>query len=49
MNMTSIKVKFRPSTVDGKEGGLYFQIIHNRVVIIRSLQRNGMQRRKALS
>lgn len=30
--MTSIKVKFRPSTVDGKEGGLYFQIIHNRVV-----------------
>ena len=32
MNMTSIKVKFRPSTVDGKEGGIYFQIIHNRVV-----------------
>ena len=32
MNMTSIKVKFRPSTVDGKEGGLYFQIIRNRVV-----------------
>ena len=32
MNMTSIKVKFSPSTVDGKEGGLYFQIIHNRVV-----------------
>ena len=30
--MTSIKVKFRPSTVDGKEGALYFQIIHNRVV-----------------
>lgn len=30
--MTSIKVKFRSSTVDGKEGGLYFQIIHNRVV-----------------
>ena len=30
--MTSIKVKFRPSTVDGKEGGLYFQIIRNRVV-----------------
>lgn len=30
--MTSIKVKFRPSTVEGKEGGLYFQIIHNRVV-----------------
>ena len=32
MNMTSIKVKFRPSMVDGKEGGLYFLIIHNRVV-----------------
>ena len=30
--MTSVKVKFRPSTVDGKEGSLYFQIIHNRVV-----------------
>ena len=30
--MTSIKVKFRPSTVEGKEGGIYFQIIHNRVV-----------------
>ena len=30
--MTSIKIKFRPSTVDGKEGGIYFQIIHNRVV-----------------
>lgn len=32
MTMTSIKIKFRPSTVDGKEGGFYFQIIHNRVV-----------------
>ena len=30
--MTSIKIKFRLSTVEGKEGGLYFQIIHNRVV-----------------
>ena len=30
--MTSIKIKFRPSTVDGKKGTLYFQIIHNRVV-----------------
>ena len=30
--MTSIKVKFRPSTVEGKEGCIYFQIIHNRVV-----------------
>ena len=32
MTMTSIKIKFRPSTVGGKEGGIYFQIIHNRVV-----------------
>lgn len=32
MTMTTIKIKFRPSTVDGKEGGIYFQIIHNRVV-----------------
>lgn len=32
MTMTSIKIKFRPSTVDGKEGGIYFQIIHNRVI-----------------
>lgn len=30
--MTSIKVKFRLSTVEGKEGCIYFQIIHNRVV-----------------
>lgn len=30
--MASIKIKFRPSTVEGKEGGLYFQIIHNRVI-----------------
>ena len=30
--MTSIKMKFRPSTVEGKEGGIYFQIIHNRIV-----------------
>lgn len=32
MTMTSIKIKFRPSTAEGKEGGIYFQIIHNRVV-----------------
>lgn len=30
--MASIKIKFRPSTVEGKEGGLYFQIIRNRVI-----------------
>lgn len=30
--MASIKVKFRPSAVEGKEGGIYFQIIQNRVV-----------------
>ena len=30
--MASIKIKFRPSTVEGKEGSIYFQITHNRVV-----------------
>lgn len=30
--MTSIKVKFRPSTSNGHDGKLYFQIIHERVV-----------------
>lgn len=30
--MTSIKIKFRPSSVEGKEGSIYFRIIHNRVV-----------------
>ena len=30
--MASIKIKFRPSTVNGKEGSIYFQITHNRVV-----------------
>ena len=30
--MTSVKIKFRPSTVEGREGGFYFHIIHNRVV-----------------
>ena len=30
--VTSIKVKFRPSTVDGKEGCIYYQVIHNRSV-----------------
>lgn len=29
--MTSIKVKYRPSTVDEKGGSIYYQIIHNRV------------------
>ena len=32
MNTTSVKIKFRESTVDGKEGTLYYQVIHNRVV-----------------
>lgn len=30
--MTSIKVKFRPSSVRGKEGTIYYQIIRGRVV-----------------
>ena len=32
MTMTSIKIKFRPSSVEGREGCIYIQIIHNRVV-----------------
>ena len=30
--MASIKIKFRPSAVHGKEGRLFFQVIHRRVV-----------------
>lgn len=30
--MVSIKLKFRPSVVEGKEGSLYYQVIYNRVV-----------------
>lgn len=30
--MASVKVKFRPSSVNGKEGNIYYQVIHDRVV-----------------
>lgn len=30
--MASVKVKFRPSSIDGKESCIYYQVIHNRVV-----------------
>ena len=30
--MASVKVKFRPSSMEGKEGSIYYQVIHNRVV-----------------
>ena len=30
--MASVKAKFRPSSIDGKEGNIYYQVIHNRVV-----------------
>lgn len=30
--MATVKIKFRPSTVENKEGVLYYQIIHKRVV-----------------
>ena len=30
--MASVKVKFRLSSIDGKEGSIYYQVIHNRVV-----------------
>jgi len=29
---TSFKIKFRPSAIEGKEGSLYFQVIHNRTI-----------------
>ena len=32
MNTTSVRIKFRKSSVDGKEGTLYYQVIHNRLV-----------------
>lgn len=32
--MASVKVKFRPSTIEGKTGALYFQVIHRRIVTI---------------
>ncbi len=30
--MATVKIKFRPSTIDGEEGSIFYQIIHNRVV-----------------
>ncbi|OUN73759.1 site-specific integrase [Barnesiella sp. An55] len=30
--MASVKVKFRASTVEGKQGTIFYQVIHNRVV-----------------
>ena len=30
--MLSVKLKFRPSTIDGKEGSLYYQLIYKRTV-----------------
>lgn len=29
--MATVKIKFRPSSVDGKEGTVYYQVIHVRV------------------
>lgn len=31
-NMATVKIKFRASSVDKKEGALYYQIIHHRIV-----------------
>ena len=30
--MASVKVKFRPSATGGREGSIYYQVIHNRAV-----------------
>ena len=32
--MASIKVKYRPSATNGKEGSIYYQIIHGRTASI---------------
>ena len=29
--MATVKIKFRPSSVDGREGTVYYQVIHGRV------------------
>lgn len=29
--MTTVKIKFRPSTIDGGQGSIFYQVIHNRV------------------
>ena len=30
--MATVKIKFRPSTIDGKQGTIFYQVIHNRIV-----------------
>lgn len=30
--MTSVKIKYRPSSVIGKQGSIYYQVIHNQVI-----------------
>ena len=30
--MATVKIKFRPSTMNGKEGRIFYQVIHNRVI-----------------
>lgn len=30
--MASIKVKFRPSSIKGREGSIYYQVIHKRAI-----------------
>lgn len=30
--MATVKVKYRPSVQEGKEGTIYYQIIHNRII-----------------
>ena len=29
--MATFKIKFRPSAVDGAQGAIFYQVIHNRV------------------
>lgn len=30
--MATVKIKFRPSTIDGGQGSIFYQVIHNRAV-----------------
>ena len=30
--MATVKIKFRPSTVGGGQGSIFYQVIHNRVI-----------------
>lgn len=52
--MATVKLKFRASSVETKEGVLYYQIIHNRLArqiqpITKCIPQNGMPAARELS